>query len=99
MKYISIKDHKKRGAFLKKELNLNIVKAFSNDLRLPIKYRFFFFYELSAFYSRSSKTRISKRCILSSRSGSTISEFRVSRMFFRELANFGKLSGIYKASW
>ena len=62
MKYISIKDHKHRQAFLKNELIFNVIKAFSQDLRLPIKYRFFFFYQLSAFYSRSSKTKISKRC-------------------------------------
>ncbi len=99
MKHISIKDNFRRRSFLKKELDLNITRALSADLRLPVRYRFFFFSKLDDIYSATSKTRISKRCILSARSGSVISEFRISRMFFRELANFGKLSGIRKSSW
>jgi ribosomal protein S14 len=47
----------------------------------------------------SSLTRVRNRCILSGRSGSVLSVFRLSRIRFRELALLGKLPGVKKASW
>jgi ribosomal protein S14 len=39
---------------------------------------------------KSSKVRIKNRCVLSTRS-STIKPFRISRIYFRSLANLGQL--------
>jgi ribosomal protein S14 len=47
----------------------------------------------------SSLTRVRNRCVLSGRSGSVLSAFRLSRIRFRELALLGKLPGVKKASW
>jgi small subunit ribosomal protein S14 len=47
----------------------------------------------------SSLTRVRNRCVLSGRSGSVLSVFRLSRIRFRELALLGKLPGVQKASW
>jgi ribosomal protein S14 len=47
----------------------------------------------------SSLTRVRNRCVLSGRSGSVLSVFRLSRIRFRELALLGKLPGVKKASW
>ena len=46
-------------------------------------------------HMNSSKVRIKNRCVLSTRS-STIKPFRISRIYFRSLANLGQLPGVSK---
>ena len=46
-----------------------------------------------------SKVSIKNVCLVSGRSGSTLTKFRLSRISFRALALAGKLPGIRKASW
>jgi small subunit ribosomal protein S14 len=98
MRHLAKKDYAFRRAFSKKELLYLIVKSLISDLRLPIKYRFFFFSRLNS-YKMSSRVRIVNRCLLSSRAGGIVRDFRISRMFFRELANFGYLAGFMRSSW
>jgi succinate dehydrogenase (ubiquinone) iron-sulfur subunit len=98
MKHLAKKDYTFRRAFSKEELLYLIIKSLVSDLRLPIKYRFFFFSRLNV-YKKCSRVRIVNRCLLSSRAGGVIRDFRMSRMFFRELANFGQLAGFMKSSW
>jgi len=47
----------------------------------------------------SSLTRVRNRCVLGGRGGGVLSDFRLSRIYFRELALLGKLPGVKKASW
>ena len=47
----------------------------------------------------SSKVSIKNVCLVSGRSGSTLTKFRLSRISFRTLALSGKLPGVRKASW
>lgn len=98
MKYLAKKDHGLRKFFSKKELLYLVTKSLVSDLRLPIKYRFFFFSKLNN-YKKYSKVRIVNRCLFSARGGGIVRDFRISRMFFRELANFGQLAGFMKSSW
>jgi len=42
---------------------------------------------------------LTNRCIISSRSRGTVKRYRISRHFFRELADYNKLSGVAKAAW
>ena len=46
----------------------------------------------------SSKVSIKNVCLVSGRSGSTLTKFRLSRISFRTLALSGKLPGVRKAS-
>jgi ribosomal protein S14 len=46
-----------------------------------------------------SKVSIKNVCLVSGRSGSTLTKFRLSRISFRTLALSGKLPGIRKAAW
>lgn len=98
MKHLSKKDSLVRRGYSKQELSYKFIKALISDLRLPIKYRFFFFSRLSG-CKVVSRVRIVNRCVLSHRAGGIVRDFRLSRMFFRELTNFGHLAGFMKASW
>ncbi len=47
----------------------------------------------------SSKIRIRNRCSITGRPRAFIGKFGVSRITFRELASYGKIPGVIKASW
>ena len=47
----------------------------------------------------SSKVRIHHRCELSGRSKGYYRKLKLSRIALRELANFGQVPGMTKASW
>jgi small subunit ribosomal protein S14 len=47
----------------------------------------------------SSPTRLHNRCKLTGRPRGYISQFGISRLTFKELANEGKIPGVTKASW
>lgn len=98
MKHLAKKDSLVRKGYAKRELSYLFVKSLVSDLRLPIKYRFFFFSKLNG-WGVVSKVRIVNRCVLSHRAGGIVRDFRISRMFFRELSNFGHLAGFMKSSW
>ena len=48
---------------------------------------------------KTSKTSLTSVCLLSGRSKSVMTKFKISRIKFRSLALSGKLPGIRKASW
>ncbi|OWF49314.1 28S ribosomal protein S14, mitochondrial-like [Mizuhopecten yessoensis] len=47
----------------------------------------------------SSITRVHKRCIISSRPRGNLNRFRMSRIVWRKLADYNKLSGVTRSSW
>ena len=47
----------------------------------------------------SSKVRLHNRCMLTGRPKGYMRKFGISRVTFREMASFGKIPGITKASW
>lgn len=47
----------------------------------------------------ASPVRLRNRCKLTGRPRGYIRLFGVSRLMFREMANFGKVPGVKKASW
>ena len=47
----------------------------------------------------SSPVRLRSRCQLTGRSRGVLKKFKLSRLCFREMANFGLIPGIVKASW
>lgn len=47
----------------------------------------------------SSKVRLHNRCKLTGRPRGYMRKFGISRVTFREMASFGKIPGITKASW
>jgi small subunit ribosomal protein S14 len=55
--------------------------------------------ELDKLPKNSSKVRLHNRCSITGRPKGYIRYFGVSRNLFRELASYGKLPGVTKASW
>jgi small subunit ribosomal protein S14 len=55
--------------------------------------------ELDKLPKNSSKIRLHNRCKLTGRPKGYIRHFGISRVTFRELASYGKLPGVTKASW
>ena len=55
--------------------------------------------ELDKLPKNSSKVRLHNRCQLTGRPKGYVRYFGISRNVFRELASYGKLPGVTKASW
>ena len=47
----------------------------------------------------ASPVRLHNRCNLTGRPKGYMRQFGISRVLFREMANFGKIPGVKKASW
>lgn len=55
--------------------------------------------ELDALPRNSSKTRLRNRCLLTGRPRGYIRDFGLCRNQFRDMALYGKIPGVKKASW
>ena len=75
------------------------LKAVAEDMKVPPEERFAARLKLSKLPRNSSKVRIKHRCELSGRSKGFYRKLKLSRIALRELANFGQIPGMTKASW
>ena len=75
------------------------LKAKATDESLPPEERFAAQLKLAKLPRNSSKVRIKHRCGLSGRSKGYYRKLKLSRIALRELANFGQIPGMTKASW
>src|ERR1700733_2246362 len=79
----------KRQALKKKGIDLNLSEEERKQARLA----------LNKMKRDTSPIRLRNRCQLTGRSRGYLRKFRVSRLVFREMASFGLIPGITKASW
>lgn len=75
------------------------LKAIAEDMKVPAEERFNARLKLAKLPRNSSKTRIHHRCELSGRSKAYYRKLKLSRIALRDLANFGQVPGMTKASW
>ena len=75
------------------------LKAKAEDMSVPAEERFNARLKLAKLPRNSSKVRIHHRCELSGRSKGYYRKVKLSRIALRELANFGQIPGMTKASW
>jgi small subunit ribosomal protein S14 len=75
------------------------LKATAEDLAVPPEERFEARLKLAKLPRNSSKTRIHHRCDVSGRPRGFYRKLRLSRIALRDLANFGQIPGMTKASW
>ena len=75
------------------------LKAKAEDMKVPAEERFAARLKLAKLPRNSSQTRIHNRCDLSGRSKGYYRKLRLSRIALRDLANFGQVPGMTKASW
>lgn len=86
------KDIKRRNNFCKFELNF----LFFKFLRLE---GFCFYKDKSNLMSKFSCTKIRNRCIYTGKSRGILSDYKMSRVSFRELCINGGIPGFRKSSW
>jgi len=75
------------------------LKAITEDMNVVPEERFAAQLKLAKLPRNSSKTRIHHRCELSGRPKAYYRKLKLSRIALRELANFGQVPGMTKASW
>lgn len=75
------------------------LKATATDKNVPSEEQFAARLKLAKLPRNSSKTRIKHRCELSGRSKGFYRKVKLSRIALRDLANFGQIPGMTKASW
>jgi len=75
------------------------LKAKADDMKVSPEERFEARLKLSKLPRNSSKVRVHNRCELSGRSKGYYRKVKLSRIALRDLANFGQVPGMTKASW
>ncbi len=75
------------------------LKSLIEDMNVPPEDRFMAMQKLAKLPRNSSKVRIHHRCELSGRSKAYYRKMKLSRIALREMANFGQIPGMTKASW
>ncbi len=75
------------------------LKAIAEDMKVAPEERFNARLKLAKLPRNSSKVRIHHRCELSGRSKGFYRKTKLSRIALRDLANFGQIPGMTKASW
>jgi ribosomal protein S14 len=99
MKYLLLKDKRKRFLYSAFEKRIKYIKALIQNLKLPKKARAYLYMELFKMPRDLSITRIRNRCFLTNRPRAVYKSFGLSRLMFRKYAWLGKLVGVKKASW
>ena len=75
------------------------LKAAAKNQKLPAEDRFAAQLKLAKLPRNSSKVRVHHRCDLSGRPKGFYRKLKLSRIALRDLANFGQIPGMTKASW
>ena len=96
-----VKDLKERSAFCKSEKS-RIIKKFVL-FNILSKNNFFlrktYFKSMRNSFKRSSKVKVVRRCVLSNRGRGVLRPFGISRIYLREMMQFGLIPGYSKAVW
>ncbi|KAG6800611.1 28S ribosomal protein S14, mitochondrial [Apis mellifera caucasica] len=95
-----IRDNKRRKLIEKYAPDrLRLVAMKRNDI-LPAEFREIVGKEIDEKIPRQTALRqITARCILTSRPRGNVLRWRISRIMFRHLADYNKLSGVQRAIW
>jgi len=75
------------------------LKSVIENMDVPPEERFAAMLKLAKLPRNSSKVRIHHRCELSGRPKAYYRKMKLSRIALREMANFGQIPGMTKASW
>ena len=75
------------------------LKSLIMSKTIPAEERFKAVIKLSEISRNSARGRIRNRCELTGRSRGVYRKFRLSRIAFRDLASYGMIPGVVKASW
>ena len=94
------KDYKGRYFFEKNELNIVLLSYCMKLTNIGFQNKAYLYFKfLRNFHLNSSSSRIVNRCLLTGRSSWVLRNFRMSRITFKEFAEYGKLNGVRRAIW
>ncbi|XP_053664567.1 28S ribosomal protein S14, mitochondrial [Anopheles marshallii] len=94
-----IKDHKRRQCVVQHADARLRVNSLRKNTILPIELREIASKEIDAFPRDSSLVRVRERCAVTSRPRGIVHRWRVSRIVWRHMADYNKLSGVQRAMW
>lgn len=96
---LRIADQTRRQSYKRSENNRLVYKILMTNSATPLYLNTYNTVELNTLPRHSCLASISNRCILSGRSHGNLRHFKVTRMFFKNLAGMGFLPGVKKSSW
>lgn len=99
LKFLNIKDNKKRFNSKRFELKNKINTFLSLNTFLPFKKRNFFILKLNKISSSNSFVSIKNRCVITGSARSCYSFFKLSRIQLKNKALTGLIFGLRKSSW
>lgn len=99
MKTLLIKDIKKRQQYLNFFFKHQCLKSIHGNENLPQQIRWEAFFLLTQASKKTRSTQLKNRCLISNRSKSIDSSFKISRIFLRKFIAEGLISGAIKSSW
>ena len=94
-----LRDFARRKSVAQAEIQRQILLAQVHDLSSSPSQRFQAHLLLSSFCRDSSRSRVRARCQITGRSRGVLSQWKLSRILFRKLAQQGLLAGVRKSSW
>ncbi|XP_055843857.1 28S ribosomal protein S14, mitochondrial [Episyrphus balteatus] len=94
-----IKDVKRRKLVCEHAVDRLRVNALRKNDILPAEIREIADAEIAAFPRDSSLVRCRERCAFTSRPRGVVHRYRLSRIVWRHLADYNKLSGVQRAMW
>lgn len=97
MKYLKIKDKKKRIVFKKLEIKKLLCKSLLYDLDLTYNIRGFIFFIYKK-YCVSSKVNCRNRCIFTNKARSVFIKYKISRLSFKRFVVVGYIVGLRRIS-
>jgi small subunit ribosomal protein S14 len=98
MKYYIFKDAEKYKKLKTKFIKKILFKCLIRENKLKFTQKQKLIIAISRL-RKHSHVRIKPRCLITGRARSTIQEFKLSRIKFREFALSGFITGLRKASW
>lgn len=98
MKYLLIKDKRRRILFSSYEKRRTFLLSLYQNIKLPLKLRFMAYSNLLLIARDASIVRIKNRCVLTNRPRSIYKHYGLSRLMFRKYILQGKLTGVKKSS-
>ena len=93
------KDKQKRQSVNRFEVQRQLLKALIKNHTLPASLRYEYMLKLNSLAKKTSRVQVVNRCVLSGRSRGVLKQFRLSRIWVRQLLAKGQLQGTKKSSW
>ncbi|KAJ0181390.1 hypothetical protein K1T71_003475 [Dendrolimus kikuchii] len=97
--WLMIRDVKRRRMSAEHFLERTRINAMRKNDILPVEIRELADKDINKFEMNAIPLRINNRCVVTSRPRGIVKEWRMSRIVWRHLADYNKLSGVQRAMW